>query len=123
MQSKSATKNKKTKTAEVTSAVPVEPTASAPAQRASRSSQPQSSPQKGEPATATPAKSHRSAKKVLAPEESSTSNIGSSAPAPYVPSEEEVRRLAYHFWVERGQPNGSQHEDWFRAEQVLTAGA
>jgi hypothetical protein len=31
--------------------------------------------------------------------------------------------LAYQFWQERGCPIGSPDEDWFRAEQELTAAA
>lgn len=32
---------------------------------------------------------------------------------------EEVRRLAYEYWLARGCPDGSAEEDWFRAEQDL----
>ena len=32
---------------------------------------------------------------------------------------EEVARLAYLFWQERGSPIGSPDEDWFRAEEEL----
>lgn len=32
---------------------------------------------------------------------------------------EQVARLAYQFWEERGRPDGSAHEDWFRAEEEL----
>jgi len=34
---------------------------------------------------------------------------------------EEVARLAYQFWEERGRPLGSSEIDWFRAEQELQA--
>ena len=34
---------------------------------------------------------------------------------------EAIERLAYHFWLERGRPEGSAGEDWFRAERVLQA--
>jgi hypothetical protein len=34
---------------------------------------------------------------------------------------EAIERLAYHFWLERGCPEGSAGEDWFRAERVLQA--
>lgn len=32
-----------------------------------------------------------------------------------------IEKLAYHYWVERGCPEGSAAEDWFRAERVLRA--
>jgi hypothetical protein len=34
---------------------------------------------------------------------------------------EEVARLAYQFWEERGCPFGSSEVDWWRAEQELLA--
>lgn len=34
---------------------------------------------------------------------------------------EEVARLAYQFWEERGCPFGSSEVDWWRAEQELRA--
>jgi Protein of unknown function (DUF2934) len=38
------------------------------------------------------------------------------------PDEESVARLAYQFWAERGRPEGSPEEDWFRAQELLRAG-
>jgi len=35
------------------------------------------------------------------------------------PSHEEIAKLAYSYWVERGYGDGSQHQDWLRAEQEL----
>jgi Protein of unknown function (DUF2934) len=35
--------------------------------------------------------------------------------------EDEIARLAYQFWEERGQTNGSAMEDWLRAEQEIRA--
>ena len=32
---------------------------------------------------------------------------------------EELARLAYSYWQARGCPDGSQEEDWFRAEKEL----
>lgn len=32
---------------------------------------------------------------------------------------EEVARLAFAYWEERGRPEGSSAEDWFRAEAEL----
>jgi hypothetical protein len=34
---------------------------------------------------------------------------------------EEVRKLAYRFWQERGCPTDSPEEDWFRAERELVS--
>lgn len=35
------------------------------------------------------------------------------------PSHEDISVLAYSFWLERGQPDGSPEEDWLRAEREL----
>ena len=35
------------------------------------------------------------------------------------PSSEEISRRAFQLWEERGRPEGSQDEDWFRAENEL----
>jgi hypothetical protein len=32
---------------------------------------------------------------------------------------EEIARLAYQYWQERGCPDGSPEEDWFHAEREL----
>jgi len=32
---------------------------------------------------------------------------------------QQIAHLAYQFWLERGCPVGSSHEDWFRAERAL----
>jgi len=34
---------------------------------------------------------------------------------------EDIARLAYQLWEERGCPIGSPEEDWLRAEELLTA--
>ena len=34
-------------------------------------------------------------------------------------SEVETARVAYQLWLARGCPNGSDQEDWFRAEEIL----
>jgi hypothetical protein len=36
-----------------------------------------------------------------------------------VTDHEELARLAYSYWIERGCPEGSPDEDWFRAETTL----
>lgn len=35
--------------------------------------------------------------------------------------QEEIGRLAYQFFVERGYQNGHDQEDWLRAERVVRA--
>jgi hypothetical protein len=34
----------------------------------------------------------------------------------------DIANLAYRLWQERGCPIGSPEEDWYRAEELLTAG-
>jgi len=36
------------------------------------------------------------------------------------PAYEDIASLAYTLWHERGCPEGSSEEDWFRAEQELS---
>jgi hypothetical protein len=38
------------------------------------------------------------------------------------PSPEEVARLAYHYWLDRGGQHGSAEQDWLRAERDLRHG-
>jgi hypothetical protein len=33
-----------------------------------------------------------------------------------------VAKLAYHLWLQRGSPEGSPEEDWYRAENMLQTG-
>ena len=35
------------------------------------------------------------------------------------PSHEAIAQRAYEFWEERGRPEGTQEEDWFRAQDEL----
>ena len=35
------------------------------------------------------------------------------------PSREAIARRAHELWEERGRPEGSQEEDWFRAQDEL----
>ena len=35
------------------------------------------------------------------------------------PTREQIAKLAYQFWEERGRPEGSPDEDWVRAERQL----
>ena len=39
----------------------------------------------------------------------------------YVPSYQEVAKLAYSYWEARGYQGGSPEQDWLRAEQELSA--
>jgi hypothetical protein len=34
---------------------------------------------------------------------------------------EQIESLAYSLWQERGRPEGTPEEDWFRAEEELKA--
>jgi len=36
------------------------------------------------------------------------------------PLHEEIAQRAYELWEQRGRPNGSREEDWFRAESELS---
>ncbi len=38
------------------------------------------------------------------------------------PAQTEIARLAYQLWTERGRPDGSADEDWFRAQDLLRSG-
>jgi hypothetical protein len=46
-----------------------------------------------------------------------------SEPDQAEPNPEEIARLAYAFWEERGGIGGSDQEDWLRAERVLRSRA
>jgi hypothetical protein len=52
-------------------------------------------------------------------------SIQSAAPTPEStsagsnPDESTIAELAYQLWLERGSPEGSSQEDWFRAESIL----
>jgi hypothetical protein len=46
--------------------------------------------------------------------------LGIQSESSAVPTErEKIARLAYSYWQERGCPNGSPEDDWFRAEGEL----
>jgi hypothetical protein len=38
------------------------------------------------------------------------------------PHPQEIAKLAYSYWEARGRQNGSELEDWLRAERELTKG-
>jgi len=48
--------------------------------------------------------------------------LGDSIALIPAPDRESVARLAYHYWQERGRPEGCGDEDWFRAEHDLASG-
>jgi hypothetical protein len=48
--------------------------------------------------------------------ESPETSVPSAEPRP---SYEQIASLAYALWQQRGCPEGSPEEDWFRAEQEL----
>jgi hypothetical protein len=37
----------------------------------------------------------------------------------YMPSREQIERLAQNYWAQRGYQDGYAEQDWFRAEQEL----
>jgi len=37
-------------------------------------------------------------------------------------TESAIARLAYQLWLQRGSPEGSPDEDWYRAESLLQSG-
>jgi len=39
------------------------------------------------------------------------------------PDESSIALLAYHLWLARGCPHGSDQEDWFLAESMLKDGS
>lgn len=42
-------------------------------------------------------------------------------PVAKIVSSEEIAKLAYSYWAERGYQDGNPQEDWVRAEQALLA--
>ena len=80
-----------------------------------------SSPSKVRPRrTATPARSQRS---VTAAETEISDTVSNISETIAEPSRDEIARLAYLYWLERGCLNGFAEEDWFRAEQQLRQGS
>lgn len=52
-------------------------------------------------------------------QDASPETSGPSAELP--PDYEQIASLAYALWQQRGCPDGSPEEDWFRAEKELLA--
>jgi hypothetical protein len=48
-----------------------------------------------------------------------TTNI--ETPDSTILDQKAIEKLAYQYWLERGCPEGSAGEDWFRAERVVRA--
>lgn len=61
-----------------------------------------------------PAKRAKAAAEAPAPE-------SDTAPLAHEPTQEEIAKLAYQFWIERGCQHGHDLEDWERAERELRA--
>jgi hypothetical protein len=67
----------------------------------------------------------KSADSPLTRESSALSSLGSIASlaeavdTPRVPDSEQIAQRAYLLWIERGCPEGSPAEDWYRAEREL----
>jgi hypothetical protein len=45
------------------------------------------------------------------------------APIEALPIEERIRRRAYELYVERGNPSGSELDDWLQAEEEIQRAA
>ena len=69
------------------------------------------------------ASNHRAASGARLGRAKGTTDSGSTFGSPpadrTVPDREQIARLAYQFWEERGRPEDSPEVDWFRAEQQL----
>ena len=70
---------------------------------------------------ATPQKTSR--KGTAAPAVAAAVEGNGSVPAiaEMISEQEEIARLAYFFWEDRGRTGGSPEDDWFRAEQEIRA--
>lgn len=55
---------------------------------------------------------------VVAPNSSEATELASNQD-----EREEIARLAYQFWIERGSPIETPEEDWFRAEAEVRSRA
>ena len=55
----------------------------------------------------------------MTPFERKVLTVVSRIPVGRVTTYGDVARLAYELWERRGRPDGSELEDWLRAEQAL----
>ena len=53
------------------------------------------------------------------PEAPPETSVKESDPMGEGRDEQEIQQRAYEYWLERGCPEGSAEEDWFRAEREL----
>jgi hypothetical protein len=49
--------------------------------------------------------------------------VSTASARPVLPSHEEIRSLARHFWAQNGYQDGYAERDWLRAEHELRARA
>jgi hypothetical protein len=68
------------------------------------------------PAKKTPAKK-APAKKAVAKK---TAPVKIIPPRAEPPSQEQVAKLAHHYWEQRGHEHGAHDDDWLRAEKDLS---
>ncbi len=69
----------------------------------------------GAGAEGTPVRRTRTRKAAAA---AANGGVNQQMAAPEIPREE-IERLAYFYWLERGGQGGSPEDDWFRAEAEL----
>lgn len=112
MQSGKTSKQNRAKTPEKTVAA-TEPAPVDKAKRAVRTPRASAAKKPIEPVAAA-AKSHRKAPKTIAEVQSQPVFIART------PSDEEVAKLAYFYWVERNYAHGFAEQDWHRAVTVLS---
>jgi hypothetical protein len=69
-----------------------------------------------------PAKPRKTAAKSPIAKTAKTTAVKSkaaAAPAPTIPTHQEIALLAEKYWAERGWQDGAAEQDWLRAEQEL----
>ena len=70
-----------------------------------------------------PAKPRKTAAKKATPGVTDMMAVNGNETKPVHVSEEEIRRLAHQYWIERGHRHGNPEEDWHRAEIELRKSA
>ena len=71
------------------------------------------------PKLATPVESPAVQEVAETSSQGSIASLAEAVEAPHTPDPERIAQIAYLLWLERGCPQGSPAEDWFRAETVL----
>ncbi len=74
-----------------------------------------SQPKNGAGTEGTPVRRSRIRKQAAA----ASNGTAQSGPVSPVIPHEEIERLAYFYWLERGGQGGSPEDDWYRAEAEL----